>query len=493
MLVSNPRDKIDAWLQSEVEPLAPPPGTFERISQRARRRKRNQVIMSAAGAAVVVAAVVAVPRVASTLLPGSSRPAGQPIAAGTSHRSAPVSVAPSPRKGGGTTSSRSATAVPGSGSPLLPTASGRLPPVPKHFRPTSITEIGHGVGAVIGLAGVAGHCANPDHCTSIAGTRDYGKSWYGVGAPVVGAPAGSTGVSQLRYLTSQYGWAFNPALYATADGGATWTAQNTAGLRVTDLETAGNRAFALFARCGASASQYATDCTSFSLYSSAAGSGTWQPVPVPRGYRIMTGSAGQAAAASLVLASGTAANPEAGAGYVLTPTGELLGGPLVAGPWQAIGPIPAACRVGSAQASGQPAGVQFASGAAAAPQLVLSCDGPASAAGTQSKTIFTSGNGVSWQQAGAAPTGGTATSLAAASGGLVILATTAGIDYSPDGGGSWQPASFSGGQAPAGGFTYVGMTTSAQGVAVPADSSLGEVFVTADGGRTWQVSPISAG
>jgi hypothetical protein len=35
------------------------------------------------------------------------------------------------------------------------------------------------------------------------------------------------------------------------------------------------------------------------------------------------------------------------------------------------------------------------------------------------------------------------------------------------------------------------MTTSTDGVAVPADAALGEIFVTADGGRSWTPSRIS--
>jgi hypothetical protein len=488
--VSNPRDDVDAWLDANVEPLAPRPGSFERIRTRARRRKASQAIASAAAAVVVIAAVVAVPRVVATLGQGSASPAGKAVAAGP-----PPSVTPTVRasKGGGKPASHSATPVPVPGTALSATAAGTVPP-PAHFRPTSITQIGHGIGAVIGQAGVAGHCPIvADDCTSVAGTFNYGKSWYGISAPVVGAPAGSTGVSQLRYLNFQYAWAYGPSLYATTDGGRHWTGQSPAGLRVTDLETAGDRAFALFASCTGRGSQYAASCTSFSLYSSAAGSTTWQQVAVPPVYRTMTGgAAGQAAASSLVLASGTAADPEAGAGYVLAPSGELLSGTLAAGPWTTIGHIPASCQVGRAQASGQPAGTQLASGAAALPQLVLSCDGPASAGGPQAKTIYTSPDGATWQLAGTAPAAGIATSLAAASGGLVILATSAGIDYSTDDGAQWQPASFTT-PAPAGGFSYVGMTTGTQGVAVPADSGLGEVFTTADGGRTWQASPLAAG
>ena len=53
--------------------------------------------------------------------------------------------------------------------------------------------------------------------------------------------------------------------------------------------------------------------------------------------------------------------------------------------------------------------------------------------------------------------------------------------------GAWPSVS---GGVPAGGFSYVGMTNATQGVAVPANASLGEIFVTSDGGRTWRPSPI---
>ncbi len=73
-----------------------------------------------------------------------------------------------------------------------------------------------------------------------------------------------------------------------------------------------------------------------------------------------------------------------------------------------------------------------------------------------------------------------------------MLATTAGIVYSADSGKTWHPANF-GGPAPAGGFSYVGMTNGSQGVAMPADSSLGEIYVTSNGGRNWTPSPITGG
>jgi photosystem II stability/assembly factor-like uncharacterized protein len=59
---------------------------------------------------------------------------------------------------------------------------------------------------------------------------------------------------------------------------------------------------------------------------------------------------------------------------------------------------------------------------------------------------------------------------------------------SADGGVTWAAAQ---GALPYGGFSYVGMTSPQQGVAVPADTTQHAVWFTFDGGRTWRASPIS--
>src|SRR6185312_8156682 len=105
--MTDPRDRIDTWLTTEVEPLAPPPGTFERIRRRARRRKANRALMSAAGVLVVIAAAVVAPRVAGTLLQGGGQ-AGPAAAAGA----APPSAQPRPTgQGNGSLNAKSGTKV----------------------------------------------------------------------------------------------------------------------------------------------------------------------------------------------------------------------------------------------------------------------------------------------------------------------------------------------------------------------------------------------
>jgi photosystem II stability/assembly factor-like uncharacterized protein len=446
-------DDLDSWLDGRIEPLPPPPGTFDLIKRRARRRKYRRLAVTAGAAAVIVAAAVTVPQVVNlpVLNPATATGAGN----NTRTSTPPPSAAPS-------TAVASATPAPSA----VPA------PVPANFQPTSVTFIGTATGWVIGQAGTPGHCATA-YCTSIARTGDAGKTWTGVPAPVTGPPDGATGVSQVRFLDTRDGWAFGPQLYATHDGGHTWTQVVTNGLRVTGLETVGNRAFALFASCAGTGAAFAAQCTSYTLYSSPAAGDAWTPVgPATSG---LTG-----AAASLVL-TGTR-------GYLLAPDGMLYAGPVDgSAPWQAVKQVP--CPAGTPLADGQPTGALLA--AANATNLVLACASSSTPGTQQAKRIFTSADGgIVWQNAAAAPALGLATSLAATPGGTDVLATSQDIDVKPAGSAAWQTAALEG-PAPAGGFGYVGMTTGTQGVALPADPAAGTVWFTFDGGKTWTPSRVA--
>ena len=45
--MSEPRDELDTWLSARVQPLLPPPGTFERVSRQARRRRARRAVLAA--------------------------------------------------------------------------------------------------------------------------------------------------------------------------------------------------------------------------------------------------------------------------------------------------------------------------------------------------------------------------------------------------------------------------------------------------------------
>jgi len=459
-----------------VTPLSPPPGSLARIRQRARRRKTRQATFAAAGCAVVLAAAVATPQVISALhQPGGHR--GSPVAIGSSAPSISTSASPS-KSSRPSPEVRKATQFK-QRTHLSTTTSNTVPP--PNFQPTSVTFVGNGhngvVGAVIGQAGTPGHCATR-FCTSLAGTSTYGASWYGFSAPLAPGPTSSSGISQLRFANLHAGWAYGPALYETSDGGWPWHLEDTNGQQVIELEASPARAFAVFGNCSGTGSGYAASCTSFSLWTSLPGTRTWTPVSVPTAYLQMQSTS--SAAPQLVI-SGT------GTGYLLTPSGEVLAGPATkaGGAWKAVGM--ANCKP-APSTSGQTA--QLGVG----PNLVLACDTQA-ARGRFTAAIYTSPSGTTWKQTGSATFKGTPTSLTAASPasagtGVVVLATTHGIEYSADGGASWQAAAITG-SSPAGGFSFVGMTTPDKGVAVPAISSPAGIYVTVDGGKSWQPSPIT--
>jgi hypothetical protein len=467
-------DDVDGWLNERIDPLPPPPGTFELIKRRAQRRKYRRLALGATAAAVIVAAAVTVPQVVSLPVVNSGRPAAH------------VASGPSPsaqRTGSGTEASAGASAVPSTAAPA---------PVPSNFRPTSVTFVGTETGWVIGQAGVAGHCATA-FCTSMARTDDAGKTWAGVPAPVTGAPDGSTGVSQIRFLNTEDGWAFGPGLYATRDGGQTWTQVGTGGLRVTDLETVGSRVFALFASCTGNGAEFAAACTSFTLDSASAAASNsasdWTPVGASTS-GLTDGAAHEAATLALT----------GSRGFLLAPNRALYAGPVNgSGPWTLVNSITSACPVGAAQTDGQPAGVLL--GAVNAKELILTCtssgsggssgsSGSGGSAGQQ-KLVFSSLNGGgSWIQIATPPTAGIASSVAASPSETVVLGTNQGIDVLPAGDIAWQAAKLTP-AVPAGGFSYVGMTTDEQGIALPADPASGTLWFTFDGGLRWQPSRIT--
>ncbi len=461
-----PREDVDSWLHARIDPLPPPPGTFDLIKRRVRRRRYRQVAVSAAVAAAVAGAVVVVPRVATSVLHVNQDHANGAAASG---RSTPSSHATQSHIGSG--------AVTGKGTPtptVTPTAPGPAP-VPQNFRATSATFISTRIGWVIGQAG-NGKCAT-QYCTSVARTGDAGQTWSGVPAPQTGYPKGASGVGQIRFLDENKGWAFGPQLWATTDGGQHWARQGPLDVRVTALETVGDRAFAIFATCTGTGVDFAAQCTKFSLWSSLAGQDGWTRVP---GATDLS-DGGQDSSASLVLTSG--------GGYLLAPDGSVYAGPVDGvGAWKQVSSRPAgavSCAPGAAQADGQPSGALLSAASSAA--LVLACT--PSAGGAQ---VFTSTDGGGrWRQAGTVPGGNRVTTAAIQPGGEIVLSTSNGIQVSRDGGQTWQVEA-DGSDGPPGGFGWVGMTSPDQGIALPADPFQHQLWLTFDGGRTWKASTISA-
>jgi hypothetical protein len=468
------RDPLEGWLDQRVAPLPPPPGTFDLITRRARRRKiRNAAATAASGVIVAAAVVLGVTNTTAFHLATPSESAQ--VAAGQGQAQTAIrsgaSDAPGQRTNGSASPAARASAS-GTSGPAANGGQGALATVPANFAPTSVTFVSTTKAWVIGQAGTPGTCYNGDICTSVATTSDGGTTWQGEHAPVAGASSGAAGVSGIRFLNGVDGWAFGPELWATHDGGSTWNAVSTGGARVTDLETAGDRAYALFATCSGSSASFAADCTSYTLETATAGSDSWTPV----GTATSDLSAGGTATSAMLELTGSA-------GYLIAPDGSVYSGP-VGGTWSKAGTAP--CQPGAAQPGGLPSGAQLA--VQNASHLALAC-----ASAADGSTVYTSADGgAAWSARAGSGSGpaGTLTSLAATPGGTLALATTSGIDVLPSGSSRWQAASATGSNLPSGGFSYVGMTSDTQGVAVPANTSLHEIWLTSDGGLTWSPSPI---
>jgi hypothetical protein len=463
------RDPLDSWLDQQVQPLPPPPGTFELISRRARRRKMRKLAVTVVSAAAVVAAVVIATPPLLSLNVKPTQLAGS--AAGS--QSSPTASGGEQPNGTATRYSPKPTAQPSVVAPAYG-------PVPPNFQPISVTFVSTSSAWVIGQAGTPGTCANksnPYICTSIALTNDAGKTWHGGPAPATTGPSGAQGVSGIRFLDGTNGWAFGPELWSTHDAGKTWSQIDTHGARVTDLETAGNRAFALWATCSGTASvAFAADCTSYTLMTTTSGSDNWTPV----GGATSGLTLGGAATSAVLALTGTT-------GYLLGPDGTLYSGPLD-GAWQRAGT--AQCQPGPAAPSGLPGSALLALANSAT--VIVACN---AASGVQVHTSADSGATWDAQPASAWSAVGnqaSATSLAAAPDRTLTLAAGNGIYVLPAGAAQWKQASVA--NAPAGGFSYVGMTTNDQGVALPANASLHEIWMTSDGGQTWAArTPITPG
>ncbi len=333
--------------------------------------------------------------------------------------------------------------------------------VPASFKPDSVTFVSRDLGWVLGTADCGG-----SSCLAIVRTTDAGATWSAIPAPastLALAPYGNSGVSRIRFADPLDGWVFGPELWATHDGGATWTRLSipgvTAGSPIAALETARGTVHAAI-----------YDGSAVRVATSAIGSDSWRLSDATA----MIG-AGPVPSTQIVL--------QGDAGWLLQVDRTVVGGlRLVAGQWQAWQPpcaavagpailaassandLVAACDVGLwSNPEGERLFVSHDGGASfgrLAPHLpITSVTGTAAA---DTRTIVVAGNGAS--SSASMSSGGSGSTLAT----------------SFDGGASWSTTVLS--QA---GLQLVdiGFTTPQQGVVIEAGVAL---LMTDDGGHTWR-------
>jgi hypothetical protein len=163
-----------------------------------------------------------------------------------------------------TTTSSSPTTLPVTG---IGPAGGRIP---AGFQPRSFTALGLEEWWMLGTA----RCVTgTGTCGEIARTTDGGSRFVGISGP----PVSASGVTRLSFANALDGYAFDPQLWETTNGGTSWVKVAIPG-PVSQLAAADGEAFAL--GCVDS------DCRSIELLRSPVGSLSWQRVatPVPLSY-----------------------------------------------------------------------------------------------------------------------------------------------------------------------------------------------------------------
>jgi hypothetical protein len=369
---------------------------------------------------------------------------------------------PTPTHSGNATAAPTASASPspvGTASPSATAVPATPAPTPiAGFEAASVTFVSPQDGWVLGTVGGS---------LALARTQDGGTTWTSVTPPPTAfyTGSGSTGVAGIRFANQQDGWAYGYDLFATQNGGTSWTQVALPGLNssfgatpIQELETSAGSVAAVI-----------TGTSGFLIDTAAVGSNSWTTSPttiaygagpVPEAQLVLQGSAGWVVENDRVVAGG--ARLQSGAWSAWTAPCSTANGPATLAGSSSTDLI-AACEAGLYGGSSSPTEQAYTStnGGGAFTELATAL--PAACQG--SSTL-------------ASPT----TSVAAAGCGGEIVATF-------NGGGSWGTVFTGAGNTS---ISYVGFTTSTQGVAVEASltSSTGPLLMTHDGGHTWAAVTI---
>jgi photosystem II stability/assembly factor-like uncharacterized protein len=383
---------------------------------------------------------------------------GQPrVSPGTSYSGAAHASDPSP-----------------SGASAASAASTLQPAAASGFQPAAASFVSPGHGWVLGSGGGC------DSCAQLRVTSDGGDRWAVLPAP--SAPLGyysrqPAAVTDMVFANSFDGFLFGPGLLATHDGGRSWVRQLLP--PVLTIQTGDGYAYALTQQ---------GQTGPVALWRSAVGGSRWQRLPLPTGAAglsgVYPGMKLSAEGDTLVLLQVGLANALVNPG----PAGRLWVSEDGGMQWGARS-VP--CRSGA----GGAAVVSIAQGHTDA-WLVDCYDNMQSSQemDTQHHLYGTVNAGRTWVRR-PDPTKHNAPVLLADNGsGHAFLATEGGLGDTlvgtTDGGLSWGMLLQSGGSFS--GWADLGFVTASVGFVVgPTHYAPGHLYRTQDGGRTWQVVPVS--
>jgi photosystem II stability/assembly factor-like uncharacterized protein len=432
-------DRLEPEIRRAMHELAdatPPAPSFDDVVNRPhapREPGRRKLFTGVAIAASLAAAVAGLVLIASRDDRDAPTSPSTTLAAPPT---LPVTTLPAPTTSPATTPVTAAVTAP-STAPVTTTTTTAAPGLDATFTPASITWISLRQGWLLGAV----DCRNGNRCAALAHTADGGGTWLPATIPD-GLPAAS--VRRVRFADAANGWIFGDDLYATHDGGATWTKVD--GLTdVTSLEVSGGRAWAEAAWTEFPDAQV--------LYTSPAAADAWQQV----------GSMTVSLPIALRGDTGYVRGPDGGL-FLLTPSGfEVRTDPCGSGTdMSAI-----------AVADAQTVAVTCGSGAAGSElkQIQVSHDG-----------------GHTFSAAGEAPFPGITSAFVAPNPTTFVLAATSGASWlyrSTDGGATWTTVfeDDGGGES----LVDLGFTDAAHGLVILGAQTL---LTTSDGGATWRPAAI---
>jgi hypothetical protein len=333
-------------------------------------------------------------------------------------------------------------------------------PVPARFVPYSTTFVSANEGWVLGNA----PCPKAP-CTSIVRTRNGGRSWQGIPAPKAPLmplnttpPAGT--VSTIRFADESNGWVAGDVLYATHNGGASWTQVpiGPSGGLITAIGTASGRVYSSKASCGYRSSASCTPTET--VYSATIGSNSWSP---------MSSALPGSNAPALVVTS---------AGWYLPLSSGIYHGRAGAAPTKLPNPCPVTRGYGATAAT---------IAVADSEHLDAICQQGAAAGSSQYQLYGTIDGGKHWSKSGGTHQEASGLyGLADNEHGVLLVATASGgseIVRSTDDGVTLSYARIN---AASGGIAWadLGFTTGSQAVVVLVRTAL---YLSRDSGASWNI------